>query len=51
LIYWFEIINGWIFGLLIIISNIFLLIFFDKFGHIEYKSRQDWEKWRDRNSK
>ena len=51
LIYWFEIINGWIFILLIIIASIFILMAFQKFEHIEYKSRQDWEKWRDKNNK
>ena len=51
LIYWFEIINGWIFILLIIITSILILMAFQKFEHIEYKSRQDWEKWRDKNNK
>ena len=51
LIYWFEIINGWIFIFLIIITSILILMAFQKFEHIEYKSRQDWEKWRDRNNK
>ena len=51
LIYWFEIINGWIFILLIIIASILILMAFQKFEHIEYKSRQDWEKWRDKNNK
>ena len=51
LIYWFEIINGWIFILLIIIASILILMTFQKFEHIEYKSRQDWEKWRDKNNK
>ena len=51
LIYWFEIINGWIFILLIIITSILILMAFQKFEHIEYKSKQDWEKWRDKNNK
>jgi hypothetical protein len=51
LIYWFEIINGWIFIFLIIITSILILMAFQKFEHIEYKSRQDWEKWRDKNNK
>ena len=51
LIYWFEFINGWIFILLIIIASILILMAFQKFEHIEYKSRQDWEKWRDKNNK
>ena len=51
LIYWFEIINGWIFILLIIIASILILMAFQKFEHVEYKSRQDWEKWRDKNNK
>ena len=51
LIYWFEIINGWILILLIIITSILILMAFQKFEHREYKSRQDWEKWRDKNNK
>ena len=51
LIYWFEIINGWIVMLLIIIAGILIFMVFQKFEHIEYKSRQDWEKWRDKNNK
>ena len=51
LIYWFEIINGWIFILIIIIASILIFMAFQKFEHIEYKSRQDWEKLRDRNNK
>ena len=51
LIYWFEIINGLVFIFLIIITSILILMAFQKFEHIEYKSRQDWEKWRDKNNK